>query len=141
MLTVKLKEVSLEKASPCQTNLEGVEAEIAKTKRIQEILKQGALPLNIGDTSSPLCRRYNNWGATGGNLHCEGCPIFEDTGKKKCQGTSFFDISLTIQSIIANHNIYATNHDGLIGLCDMQITYLEDLKSRLEAEEKKAQQR
>jgi len=130
-------EVSLERAAKPASDSEGIKLGIEKYQRIKGILEAGNFPINTGEDSEPLCKRYNyvlNSGVIE-TKNCVGCPIRENklyneqTGLPKCAGTPWEQFSAISTEVLQNPHMFDTQRKNLIELCDKETALLSNLLS------------
>jgi hypothetical protein len=81
-----------------------------------------------GHKNCPLCKKFNNDLSSPDRPACEGCPIFEDTGKKHCTGTPY---DRWERDSIRSEDKNGLVHQGLPGALEAaydMLEYLRDLK-------------
>ena len=128
-------EVSLERAAKPASDSEGIKLGIEKYQRIKGILEAGNFPINTGEDSEPLCKRYNyvlQSGSMGGAIEvkkCVGCPIMEKTKQPKCLGTPWERFHTISLEVLENPSIFEAKAITLIELCNDEIAFLKKVRN------------
>jgi hypothetical protein len=127
-----MKEITLEKATEPNNDIEGIDQAIAKYSKMKEILSQDNLPINTGEDSEALCKKYNYHNENGviRPLGCKGCPIMKETGKPKCEDTPWKDIEAMSLEIFKNPEMFETSRSKMMQACEDEIKFLKSLRER-----------